>query len=402
MRKSIVYLNGYSQGSTATFCATLSNLARKAGWFTCFIGPDPCVHGNAFDQNFGVCKKGVQHLISRGFTFLNDSECFANARSTRKLFDILDTVQPAIVHLNNLHGTYISFPKLVSYAAKRDIQLVWTLHDCWLATGRCCCFDMHGCMKWREGCGACPHKNATPKTLLDRSKQHWHLKHKIVDSTQNLVLCSPSQWLANILKQSKVEKAVSVYPNGINLDVFKPSQKDERVVKSALGRNVIGFVFARWTKEKGSDFAVELCNKIDHKKYFVVLVGAPDNLRLTNALVLPKAKSPKELRMLYSSFDVTANFTLEDNFPTINMESIACGTPVLTFDTGGSPESIKVGINGFVVRKGDVEAVIKCLPRILKLDRNIVAKSSIEFDASTRYASYLYLYKRLLQSGKKG
>mgnify|MGYP002532974705 FL=1 len=150
--------------------------------------------------------------------------CFAWIE-THKLLKEIDKFHPDIIHLHNLHDSYINLPMLFSYIKKHDIPVVWTLHDCWSFTGQCPYFTMVKCDEWKTGCHDCPQYKEYPSSLYDNTKMMWRLKKKWFTGVKNMTIVTPSKWLAGLVKESYLrDYPVQVINNGIDLNVFKPAE----------------------------------------------------------------------------------------------------------------------------------------------------------------------------------
>jgi glycosyltransferase involved in cell wall biosynthesis len=289
--------------------------------------------GNGFDVK-------IHALQSRIF----DNMGFGSRYATEKFIEWVKDYNPDVIHLHNIHGYYINIEILFNYLAKAKKPVVWTLHDCWAFTGHCAYYSYVKCDKWKTGCNNCPQKRSYPSSFLfDQSKQNWIKKKALFTSVNNIILVTPSKWLANEVKQSFLCKyPVKVIPNGIDLNVFKPTPSDFREKNGLVGKKIILGVASIWDKRKGLDDFVELSKIIDDN-YKIVLVGLSEkqmNDLPKNILAISRTNNVKELAEIYSSADILFNPTYEDNYPTVNLEAQACGIPVITYRTGGSVESV--------------------------------------------------------------
>ena len=328
--------------------------------------------------------------------------CFSRIR-TKKFCRFLDKEQPDIIHLHNLHGSYINLPILFKYIKSHHIPMIWTLHDCWSFTGHCPYFDIAHCDKWKTGCHNCPQYREYPQSLFDNSKFMWKLKKKWFTGVENMTIVTPSQWLADLVKQSYLKDyPVKVINNGIDLSVFKPADSDfrEKYHISADKEILLGVAFG-WGKRKGLDVFLELDKRLDAEKYQIVLVGtddAVDKQLPENIISIHRTQNQQELAEIYSAADLFVNPTREENYPTVNMESIACGTPVLTFNTGGSPE-IPDDTCGAVVPCDDVDAMEREIVRICRdkpFTKEVCLARAKAFDMNDRFEEYVELYKEVL------
>ena len=273
-----------------------------------------------------------------------DNAGFGSRQATEKFIEWVKEYNPDIIHLHNIHGYYINIEVLFNYLAESNKPVVWTLHDCWAFTGHCAYFSYVKCDKWKTGCFNCPQKKRYPSSLLwDASKQNWQKKKALFTSVKNMTLVTPSKWLANEVKKSFLSNyPMKVIANGIDLDVFKPTPSDFKEKNGLVGKKIILGVASSWSECKGLKDFIEL-SKILDEKYKIVLVGLSGNQIKglpENVMAISRTNNVKELAEIYTAADIFFNPTYEDNFPTVNLEAQACGTPVITYRTGGSVESV--------------------------------------------------------------
>ena len=325
--------------------------------------------------------------------------CFS-FRGTKKLIAELNKFKPDIIHLHNLHSFCINLPLLFKYIKRNSIKVVWTLHDCWAFTGQCPYFTMINCDKWRNQCYNCPQLGIYPKSLIDNSKNMYLLKKKWFTNLDNVVLVTPSLWLAELVKQSFLKNyPIKVINNGIDLKVFKPTMSDFRAKHNIpLSKKILLGVTFGWNKRKGLDVFLELSNRLNDDLYQIVLVGTSkiiDENLPDNIISINKTNNQGELAEIYSAADLFVNPTREDNYPTVNMESLACGTPVITFRTGGSPEIID-STCGSVVECDDIDSLVIEIERICT--ENVYSKfdclsKAKNFDMNDKFKEYVELYE---------
>lgn len=327
-----------------------------------------------------------------------DNQGLMSKRATKKLDEQIKAIHPDIIHLHNIHGYYLNYKILFEYLATAGIPIVWTLHDCWSFTGHCAHFVTVDCNKWMLQCDNCALKKDYPQSLvLDRSKQNYIDKKNAFNSVQNLTFVPVSNWIDSYLKQSFLKNYHSiVIHNGIDTDVFYPKDDIDSNKFTVLG------VANVWNQSKGLNDFIELAKKID-KDIQLILVGVsarqkeslPDNI-----IAIERTSNADELAKLYSSANVYVNLTYADTFPTTNIEALACGTPVITYRTGGSPEAISED-TGFVVEQGDLEGVIDAINEIKAKGKNYYQTKCREravkyFRKEDRYNDYIKLYEDIL------
>lgn len=331
-----------------------------------------------------------------------DNVGFNSKQSTKEFIKKIEDYNPDIIHLHNLHGYYINIEILFDYLKEANKPVVWTLHDCWAFTGHCAYFDYVGCEKWKNGCGNCPQKDSYPNSkVADNSRWNYEKKKELFTSVKNMTIVTPSKWLANLVKESFLGKYnVEVINNGIDLDVFKPTESNFREKYNLQDKFIVLGVASIWEERKGLKYFIEL-SKILGDEYKIVIVGVDEKQKKElpkNIISITRTNNVRELAEIYTAADVFVNPTLEDNFPTTNLESLACGTPVITFNTGGSIESINE-VTGLVVDKLKFEDLI-CKVKVLK-NRNFNINDCINrsklFDKYNRYNEYISNYSDLIK-----
>lgn len=327
---------------------------------------------------------------------------FNSVSATRRMLRELKRIQPDIVHLHNIHGHDCDLEMLFSWFRENKTKLVWTFHDCWAFTSYCTHFTLAKCEKWRSQCGACPQYRGY-SWIFDRSRELF-LKKKELFSGLDLTIVTPSQWLGNLVKQSFLkEYPVYVINNGIDLSIFHPCSGRFREERSLEDKKIILGVTFGWNERKGLDVFSELSRRLSDD-YRIVLVGTDtnvDKLLPDDIISIHRTQNQQELTQIYSAADIFVNASREENYPTVNMEALACGTPVLTFRTGGGPEMLDETC-GFVVPWGDVDALEREVRRICAdkpYTKADCLRKAAEFDQNERFKEYLALYERINTSG---
>ncbi|MBR7133390.1 MAG: glycosyltransferase [Clostridia bacterium] len=336
------------------------------------------------------------HLVLDRLTGYNG--CFS-CISTAVFLNRIKKLKPDIIHLHNLHNCYINLPMLFKFIKKHNIRVVWTLHDGWAFTGHCACFDMVGCQKWKSGCFKCPSYKQYPKSLVDRSQKMYQLKKKWFTEVKDLTIVTPSQWLADLAKQSFLKDyPVKVINNGIDLSVFKPTVSDFKEKNNCEDKIILLGVAFGWGERKGLDAFLTLAERLDDK-YQIVLVGTDEGIdeRLpANIISIHRTQNQIQLAELYTAANLFINPTRDDNFPTVNMEALACGTPVLTFRTGGSPEMLD-DTCGAVVEKDDIDALyakVLDITQNKRFSKEACIERAKKYDNGVKFKEYADLYKR--------
>ena len=336
---------------------------------------------------------------------LFDNEGFSAKKSTKELVEYIKEYDPDIIHLHNLHGYCFNLKILFDYLKRADKPVVWTLHDCWTMTGHCAHFTLIGCEKWKTECFSCPQSKEYPSALFtDRSKKNYASKKLIFSGVKNMTIVTPSKWLASFIPDSILkEYQVRVIHNGIDLKIFSNVESDILERNGLSGKKIILGVAQNWAEKKGLGDFIKLSTRLG-KEYKIVLIGLTEEQKNTipsNIFGLKRTENVQELIKWYSAAQVFVNFTYQDTFPTVNIEALACGTPVLTYRTGGSPEAID-DTCGWVVEQGDIEGVKQIITSIKDKSKYInacIARSKI-FDRKERYLEYIDLYEEILKGNQ--
>ena len=385
--------------STGCIAEDIGQLAMAAGWES-YI---------AWGRCSGVSRSRLIRIGTRWDVYAHvlatrvfDRHGLASIRATRRLVRRIEEIRPDIIHLHNIHGYYLNFPILFQYLSQCEIPVVWTLHDCWAFTGHCTHFDREGCARWKEGCCECPLIHIYPASLLtDRSSRNYLDKKACFTAKNNLTLVPVSHWLAGEVRSSFLKgKPMRVIHNGVDSNLFSPRIGPDSGLK---GQFVILGVASVWTENKGFGDFLQL-RKILPEEYVIVLVGlTPGQIRsLPKGIVgIGRTEDRMVLAGFYSMADVFVNLTWEDSFPMVNIEALSCGTPVVTFKTGGSVEALDER-TGYVVERGDIQGVAEKIREIERLGQGYFQRACRDrvlrlFDKDDCYKQYMFLYQELLK-----
>ena len=397
---NIVQINGGTVGSTGKIMLGISTVCTDEKQRTLCAAPE-VPSGNKIGQNYYIIQNNNHRKINVLFDRITGRHNMHSKIATEKLLKVISGFKPDIIQLHNLHEAYINLPMLFKYIKKHNIKTVWTLHDCWAFTGHCPHFDIVGCDKWKTGCYDCPQYKDYPKSFFDNSKYMYRLKKKWFTGVKNMTIVTPSEWLAGLVKESYLKDyPVKVINNGIDLNVFKPTESDFREKYGCENKYIVLGVAFGWGKRKGLDVFIELEKRLDKEKYKIVLVGTDDSvdkLLPENIISIHRTQNQTELAEIYTAADVFANPTREENYPTVNMESVACGTPVVTFNTGGSPEMLDETC-GAVAEKDDTDAMYNEIIRICETkpySEEACLKKANGFDAWRKFENYVQLYRKI-------
>ena len=323
---------------------------------------------------------------------LFDGSGFGSRMATERFIEWVKDYDPDVIHLHNLHGYYINIDILFDYLKHCGKKIIWTLHDCWSFTGHCPYFEYVQCNKWINGCGNCPQIREYPKSYTDFSHKNWKKKERLFSDVPNIKLVTPSLWLADLVKKSFLgDYPIEVIHNTVDTNIFKHTDSKIKEEIGICNQKIVLGVASEWNYRKGLNYMIEIAEKLGDE-YAVVIIGVSEEQKKalpSNIFGILRTSNVQELVKWYSSATVYVNPTLEDNYPTTNLESIACGTPVITFNSGGSPESAR--LFGGSVDKGDVDGICRLIRmnQFEKKTEGMATKSMAE--------KYVALYDKFLE-----
>jgi len=401
LAKRILSINSTNRGSTGRIMGQITKLAREAGYDTFMAygrGDEP-----SDEKSIKIGRK-VDIYWHGLVTRVTGRHGFSSKKSTKIFLEKVDKIEPDLIHLHNIHGYYLNIELLFRYIKEKRIPVIWTLHDCWAFTGHCAHFDYVGCDKWKTGCYKCPQLRTYPRSLfVDHSEESYRKKKELLENVENMTLVTPSKWLKDLVGESFLRHHQTiVINNGIDTNVFSPMASKKSSFGISEDKFVILGVAAKFTSRKGLKYFLETADKLD-KDSVIFLIGLNrKQLRSLpkNIIGIERTENIERLAEAYSMADVFVNPTLEDNFPTTNIEALACGTPVITFRTGGSPETID-DTCGLIVDKSDTERLLNAIEIVRKKGKGEYTKNCrkrvIEnFDSNGRFREYIELYKEIL------
>ena len=390
-----------NKGSTGKIAENIGLTALSNGWDS-YIVHSKRYAGKTKLKDISGCNsfsEFVHYIISLVF----DAHGMASYFLTRKLIKKIEKIKPDIVHLHNIHGYYINFKLLFESLLKLDVPVVWTLHDCWPFTGHCVYFDRVNCQKWKVECQHCPQCTSYPRALFDFSKRNFKLKMKVFNQLDNLTIVPVSNWLSNLVSHSYLcDFPRKVIHNGIDLNLFKPTETNLRQRYNLVGKKIILGVADGFGARKGLDDFIKL-SKLLSDEYQIVLIGvtSSDLSKIPGSiLAIERTSDQLQLAEFYSIAEVYLNLTYEDNFPTTNIEALACGTPVITYDTGGSIEAISED-TGIIVQKNDIKSLYDSVMYFSNIDRSTLRekcrrRALDNYDMNLKFQEYMSLYSNLI------
>ena len=338
------------------------------------------------------------------WTRLTDRHGLASVIATKRFVRKIKELQPDIIHIHNIHGYFLNYKILFEYLSESDIPVVWTVHDCWLYTGHCNHYARVGCDKWMTRCEKCPQLSAFPESLLfDNSRRNFDDKKRLFTSVADMTIVTVSDWMREEMSRSFLKDCqFEVVHNGVDLSVFNECENsvDIRRIYGLGDKHLILGVTSIWCREKGWDDFMKMSSMINDDEAIVLVGVSQEQMRKLphNVIGIPRTDNVGQLAALYSAATALINPTWQDNYPTVNLESIACGTPVITYRTGGSVESVCED-TGYVVEQGDVEGLLAAFRKIKEAGKKTYVKRCRDyavqyFGKNERYQEYLSLYQK--------
>lgn len=401
MKKLLIINVSVNKGSTGRIAEEIGQTAIDNGYETYFaygrIARESKCNVIKIGNSLNVKFHGIESLLF-------DNHGFSSRIATKRFIRRIEEIKPDIINIHNIHGYYINVKILFEYLSKTSIPVVWTFHDCWPFTGHCSYFDRYNCTKWQTECHHCPNKKGYPSSLfINNSKNNFNRKKKLFSNINNLNIVTPSHWLTNISKQSFLkEKNIVTIHNGTNLNVFNIRDGKKRDELNLNDRKVVLGVASIWDKRKGLDDFIKLSELLSDE-YKIILVGLNKKQKESlpaNIIGIERTESVHELAELYSMADVFVNPTYSDNFPTTNIESLACGTPVITYKTGGSPEAVDEK-TGVVVEQGNINQLKESIELIAKnkgeYSENCRERAVNLYNKQDRFNDYIKLFNSLTE-----
>ncbi len=398
----------YGYGSTGEIARGINLCVKEKGGKIFAAGPDKTVNAPELDGYFPV-GTSFDHKFHGLYTRISGKQGYASVRATWKLTKDIMLINPDIIHLHNIHSNYLNLKLFFRFIESEKIKTVITLHDCWFLTGKCCHFAYDDCNRWKEHCGSCPRKNKeVPSLIFDQSSKVLDDKKKWIGENQFVTVVGCSDWVTQIARESILkDRLLGTIHNGIDLEIFEPVESNVRE-KYNLRKNFVIFGMAnKWLSEENMDTFRIFVEALESDET-LLLIGCTEEQRRNlpeKVIGVGFITDRKELAMYYSAADIFINVTKVDTLPTVNIESLACGTPVITYKSGGSPEIITEQI-GAVVPFGDAIGLIEQKNIFRTADLQSMSNLCREhvqhkFEKKINFNKYVALYEDLIEDRNK-
>lgn len=399
--KTILEINTTNYSSTGNIMLNIAKEARNSGYqvYTC------CKNSKSSQKfkyvNHFLIGTRLDWVLSNTLSYITGFRGYFNVINTYSLIHKINTLKPSLIHIHAIGECYLNLNIFFNYIKKNNIPIVWTFHDGWPMTGGCAFFALANCLKWEKTCYKCPLKKFEKTSLFfDRSTYLQKKKKEWFSNINNLIIVSPSDWLASYIAKSYLNQyPIKVINNGIDLSIFKPTESDYKTKYNITNKYILLGVAFMWNDRKGIDDIIKLSNFLSDK-YVFILVGHIDNdiVLPSNIIHINKTHDKTELAKLYTLSDLFVNTTYEDNFPTVNLEALACGTPIITYNTGGSPEILD-STCGCVVEKGNIDLMIKEIKRICETKpyaKDSCIIRSKKYNMIDTFKNYVNIYNNMI------
>ncbi len=386
----------YGIRSTGRIVTALESLMDEAGIEHCAISGEGKTDAPHVHNMSGRLYLKLNILKTRLF----GKHGFYNKRATRKALKFIEREKPDLIHLHNIHGHYINIKLLFEYIKKKNIPVVWTLHDCWSFTGHCPHFDYIGCEKWKTECHHCPQKRGYPDSwLFDRSRENYGEKKELFTSLENINFVPVSEWLEKQLKMSFLKDYPSkVIRNGVDVSAFCHRDSDLRTKLGLEDKFLIMGVIKKFSGPKGGEHFLKLSEMLAPDEHIVLLTLDEKHENIpSNITALPTTNSKEELSRIYSMVDVFVNPSFQESLSMVNMEAVCCSTPVVSFDSGGCGETVDETC-GILVKRGDTEGLYEGIKKVRRgeLSMEHLPKIREGLQEDRRFAAYIDLYREIL------
>lgn len=321
-----------------------------------------------------------------------------------------------VLHLHNLHGHYFDLRALTDLSQK--VPVVITMHDAWLLSGNCA--HSFSCDKWQTGCGSCPDISIYPGLTRDTTALNWRRK-KGIYAHSKIYLAAPSHWLMNKAMASILAPAIiqsKVIPNGVDLAVFKPADREK--ARHLLGidadAKVILFAANGIKRNPFKDYAtiydaIEQLSKAMTSKVIVIALGEQgesESIGNIHISYVSPISDRLKVASYYQAADVYVHASHADTFPTSILEAMACGVPVVATAVGGISEQVDDGVTGILVDPGDSKAMANGIEHILKkpelgaqMSQAAASKAKTQYSIELQAERYLTWFEEILQARPK-
>jgi glycosyltransferase involved in cell wall biosynthesis len=316
-----------------------------------------------------------------------------------------------ILNFHNLHNGYFNY--LVIPLLTENKSAIFTLHDMWSFTGHCA--YSYDCNRWKMGCGKCPYPEVHPYVYRDNTHLEWKLKNWVY-SRSNLTIVTLSRWLTEQAKQSMLNRfPIHHIPNGIDTEAYQPLEAEQcrSLLGIPTGKKVLMFG-AQSLKDsrKGGDLLLKALFSLPEslKAETVLLTLGNGGEAISEAagmqtLNLGYLSSDRVKAIAYCAADLFVFPTRADNLPLVLQESMACGTPMVSFKVGGIPDLVRPGVTGYLATPEDAQDFCNGIVQLLedealrdRMSQQCRAIALAEYPLELQAQRYIELYRQAMQN----
>lgn len=396
----IVIMNTVPYGSTGRIARNISKKVQDQGNEVYLVNGWTKNKWKSKASNEIIATSFISKLINLCLSRFSGLDGCFSVIATWRIISKLKQIDPDVVHLHIMHDYFLNISLLFEYFKKKNVRVIWTFHDCWAFTGGCPHFSISECKQWRSGCENCIAKKQYDRIRINAPKKMWRIKRNLSEY-DNVWITTPSSWLAEKVSMSIWhEKECAVIKNGLNLDVFHHLESDFKERIHCEDKYLVLGVAFDWGQRKGLDVFNELADLLPFN-YQIVLVGTNKMIdsQVNNKIItIHKTSNQEDLVKIYSACNVFVNPTREEVFGMVNIEAIACGTPVITFNTDGAPEGVNSEC-GVVVDEKNAKGLLPVIQDVCEsrsFDYSRMMRWVKNFDEQECYNDYLELYRKIV------
>lgn len=380
------------KGSTGIIAKSIGDYAESKGNTALYATMEP--GHNSFEYQIGT---ELDHKIHALYARLFGKQGYCSKRATRRLINWIDRISPDVIIMHNLHSNYINLKILFNYIKEKSVDTVLVMHDCWLFTGKCYHYLYSGCSKWKNGCGNCTQLKLEQKSFcFDKTHEVLQDRKKLIGQNTSVKIVAVSEWLGKQISESVLsERPLKVIRNGIDLEIFKPCSEARKTLGIGEDKFVIMGMANKWLAEDSKECFQRIIESLtDNDMLIIAGCNKAKCNQSTDKIKYIEKMNPEKLPCYYSAADVFVNLTKADSLPTVNMEAIACGTPVITYNSGGSGELIEHGETGYVVPYGDIGALSKSIHNVKEKGKKFYTEkcrsfAMKNFDKNANFSKYI-------------
>lgn len=388
------------RGSTGRICVDIAKALEPYGVETCIAYG----YGTPVYKNSVRIGSFLENKLHNLFSRLSGLQGWGSIFATKRFVSFLNNYQPDIIHFNNLHGNYINYPILFKYIIRKKIPVVWTMHDCWAYTGKCAHYANVKCDKWKSGCYNCPNVHTYPPSVyFDMSYRGYNVKQQLYSQMHSVVMVGVSNWIKHEAEQSILSKfTITRIYNWIDCDVFKPHKNDDfMLVEYGIDPqkfHILG-VCGRYSRAKGSDSWKYLSKHLPSDCEIILVGNMEKGNEIPDVIHIPYVDNPSNLSKIYSLADVFCNLSEAESFGKTTAEALACGTPVIVYNTTACPELVGDGC-GYVCNINNPQEVIDKALEIKNRGKYVYSEKCARFArenfSKKNILQFLEIYRKLI------